>query len=246
MSLNLNLYETPEKLAEELATQLMNWVENSPHPLFHLAISGGRTPDILFQALAEKYPDPKYWGKVHFWWVDERMVPPDDAESNYGKVYQTLFSKKIIPQENIHRIKGENEPFEESKSYSRQIVQKVPMQDGWPAFDLILLGMGEDGHTASIFPDQMHLLESPRTCEVATHPKSGQKRVTLSGTTLNHARKVCFIVTGPDKAGKVMEIVTSHENAWLLPAAHVKPVNDEVIWYLDEAAAREIKEKMPV
>lgn len=246
MILNLNIYETPEQLAEELATQLMSWIENSPHPMFHLAISGGRTPDMLFLVLAEKYSDVKYWTKVHFWWVDERMVPPDNEQSNYGKVYHTLFSKKIIPEENIHRIKGENDPFEEAKSYSRQIAQKVPNQDGWPTFDLILLGMGEDGHTASIFPDQMHLLESPRTCEVATHPKSGQKRVTLSGTTLNHALKVCFVVTGSDKAKKLMEIATNQENAIRLPAAYIKPLKDEVVWYLDEAAAREIREKMPV
>lgn len=246
MILNLNIYETPEKLAEELAVQLMGWIENSPRPLFHLVLSGGKTPDLLFRALGEKYPDPAHWQKVHFWWADERMVPPENEQSNYGKVYQTLFSKNIIPEENIHRIKGENDPFEEVKSYSRQIAQKVPMQDGWPGFDLILLGMGEDGHTASIFPDQMYLLESPRACEVATHPKSGQKRVTLSGSTLNHALRVCFLVTGPDKAERIMEVATNQEKAWRLPAAHIHPVNDEVVWYLDEAAAKEIKEKLPV
>ncbi|HET6558722.1 MAG TPA: 6-phosphogluconolactonase [Prolixibacteraceae bacterium] len=246
MVLNLNLYKTPEQLAEELATQLMSWIENSPNPLFHMAISGGKTPDLLFRALAENYPDWKHWHKVHFWWVDERMVSPDDAESNYGKVYNTLFSKNIIPKENIHRIKGENDPLSEAKSYSRQIAEKVPMQDGWPTFDLILLGMGEDGHTASIFPDQMHLLESPRACEVATHPQSGQKRVTLSGSTINHALKVCFLVTGPDKAEKLMEVATNHENAKRLPAAHIHPLNDELAWYIDEAAAREIRDKMPV
>lgn len=246
MILNLNLYETPEKLADELASQLMGWIENSPRPQFHMALSGGKTPDLLFRALAKKYPDPNHWNKVHFWWVDERMVPPDDEQSNYGKVFQTLFSKNIIAQENIHRIKGENDPYQEAKSYSRQIAQNVPMVDGWPTFDLILLGMGEDGHTASIFPDQMHLLESPRTCEVATHPNSGQKRVTLSGSTLNHALKVCFVVTGSEKAQRIMEVATNHEKAWRLPAAHIHPVNDELAWYMDEAAAREIREKMPV
>ena len=246
MNLHLNIYETPEKLAEELADQMMNWIENSSAPVFHLAVSGGKTPELLFKALSEKYGNSALWNKVHFWWVDERMVPPDDPESNFGLVNRILFPQILIPEENIHRIKGENNPLTEVLAYSHQIQQQLMIQDGWPIFNLILLGMGADGHTASIFPDQMHLLESDKICEVASHPQSGQKRITLTAQTINHALKVCFLITGSDKAERLMEIWTNHENASLLPVAHIHPINNDLTWYLDEEAARDLRNQLPI
>lgn len=246
MNLNINIYETPEKLAEELADQMMNWIGNHPEPVFHLAVSGGKTPELLFKALSEKYTESALWNKVHFWWVDERMVPPDDPESNFGMVNRILFRQIPIPGENIHRIKGENNPSTEALDYSHQIQHQLTIQDGWPIFSLILLGMGEDGHTASIFPDQMHLLESDKICEVASHPQSGQKRLTFTAQTINHALKVCFLITGSNKAERLMEILTNHENAKLLPASHIHPLNNDLNWYLDEEAAHNFRNKIPI
>lgn len=246
MILNLNIFETPEILAEALADQLMGWIENHTGSSFHIALSGGKTPELLFKALSDKYPDSELWHKVHFWWVDERMVPPDDPESNYKLVNRVLFAKIIIPQANIHRIQGENNPQEEALSYSSQIQQNLPSRNAWPVFDLVLLGMGDDGHTASIFPDQLHLLESENICEVAEHPQSGQKRITLTAQTINHAEKVCFIITGANKAERMLEIWTNEKEAKLLPAAHIHPVNDNLAWYIDQAAARKIAGKIPI
>jgi 6-phosphogluconolactonase len=237
MNPNLHIFKTPEELADEFAGQLMSWIENHSGKAFHLAISGGKTPDLLFSVLAEKYADSILWQNVHFWWVDERMVSPDDPESNFGVANKLLFSKIKLPEENIHRIKGENAPKVEALSYSTQIREKLPMSDGWPIFDLILLGMGDDGHTASIFPNQIHLLNSKLICEVAVHPQIGQKRITLTGKVINRASKVCFLVTGANKADRMAEIWENQEKANLLPAAKIHPDSGDLSWYLDELAS---------
>ena len=162
---------------------------------------------------------------------------PDDPDSNFGVVYQLLFSKIDIPEVNIHRIRGEKEPLQEANNYIKQIKGSLKMNMGWPQFDLILLGMGEDGHTASIFPNQLELLKSERICEVATHPVTFQQRITLTGRAINCAAKVCFLVTGTNKAGCLSEIWLKSEKAKLLPAAYIQPANGELFWCVDESAA---------
>lgn len=229
----INIYQTPEELADMFADRLINLMANDSGREFHLAISGGKTPDLLFAVLAEKYPGSDLWHKVHFWWVDERMVPPDHPESNYRVANQLLLSHISTPEENIHRIKGENNPEDEALSYAAQIQKKLLTRNGWPVFDLILLGIGDDGHTASIFPDQMELLESDQICAVATHPVSGQKRVTLTGKVINNAAKISFLVSGSGKAERLKEIRNYPEIARLLPAFHI--LNAE--WFMDRAAA---------
>lgn len=236
MKENLYIYNNQEELAVKFADQLMLWVNDHPADAFHLAVSGGKTPDRIFSILAEKYGDSRLWQKIHFWWVDERMVAPDHPESNFGTVHRLLFSKMTISEENIHRIKGENNPQAEALSYSEQIKEKVTPQNSWPSFDLVLLGMGDDGHTASIFPDQLHLVESPHICEVAVHPQSGQQRVTITGRVINNASRVCFIVTGSSKAPRMAEILENSEKSNHLPAALIHPVNGNLAWYVDNAA----------
>lgn len=234
---NLHIFKSPEELADRFSNLMMSWVENRSENAFHIAISGGKTPDLLFSVLASKYADSSAWQKVHFWWVDERMVPSTHTESNFGVVQKLLFSRISIPEGNIHRIKGENNPQEEALSYSAQIQKNVPQKNEWPVFDLILLGMGDDGHTASIFPNQMGLLHSENICEVATHPVSAQKRVTLTGEVINSASKICFLVTGKGKATRLKEIASSTAEATLLPAFHIKNAS----WYVDQAAVQLIE-----
>ncbi len=240
MKNNLHIFKSPEELANKFADKLMDWIENHSGDEFHLAISGGKTPDLLFSVLAEKHSNSRLWQKVHFWWVDERMVPATHPESNFRIANKLLFSKISIPEENIHRIKGENDPIKEALSYSTQIQEKLPIQNGWPVFDLILLGMGDDGHTASIFPDQMELLVSEKICEVATHPVSGQKRVTLTGNAINNAEKICFLVTGSSKAQRLTEIFDRQPEAGYLPASHIKHRGEIPEWYVDEAAIQKL------
>jgi 6-phosphogluconolactonase len=236
--MKLHIFKTPEDLATSFADQMMNWIENSNKEIFHLALSGGKTPDLLFSVLAEKYRNSKVWQKTHFWWVDERMVLPDNPESNFGNAWKLLLSHISIPKENIHRIEGENSPESEAISYASEISNRLIKIDGWPAFDLIILGMGDDGHTASIFPDQLHLLNSENSCEVATHPVTAQKRVTLTGRIINNANKICFLVTGAGKAQALAEIKNDSKMGNLLPAKQIIPVNGELHWYVDQFAVQ--------
>lgn len=230
------VYKDQQELAEQFSEALMERITLFKGSRFDVAISGGSTPQVVFSALASKYSDSPLWQHTHFWWVDERMVPPDHPESNFGVANRLLFSKINIPGGNIHRIKGENDPYQEAKSYAQQINSDVSSHDGRPAFDLVILGIGDDGHTASIFPNQMELLDSEEICTVAHHPVSGQTRVTLTGTQINHATTICFLVTGVNKADRMAEIEADSEKAKLLPAAYITPASGDLIWYCDASA----------
>lgn len=234
---NLHIFDNPEELANQFAEQLISWIGNHSGDHFHLAISGGNTPNLLFSVLSAKHQDYPFWQKAHFWWVDERMVPPTHAESNFRIANELLFSKIPISPGNIHQIKGEAEPETEALSYSAQICKNLHSKNEWPVFDLIILGMGDDGHTASIFPNQLNLLNSENVCEVATHPVSGQKRITLTGKTINNAAKICFLVNGTGKAQRLNEIGYLPEQAKLLPAFYVRNAD----WYVDKQAAKLIR-----
>ncbi len=146
-----------------------------------------------------------------------------------------------FPKENIHRIKGENNPEEEAIRYAGEIKENLNFRGDNPVFDLVILGLGEDGHTASIFPDELELFEDERICAVATHPLSGQKRITITGKVLNNANRVFFLVTGASKSLRISEIMNDDEAAKLLPAYYISPTNGELIWFIDEAAAQKIQ-----
>ena len=141
-----------------------------------------------------------------------------------------------MPEANVHRVLGENDPVQEAQRYGKEIEDGLPSANGLPQFDLIILGMGADGHTASIFPHEMELLDSKEVCAVATHPESGQKRVSLTGQVINNARVVTFLVTGASKAEKVVEIFNQSGDWKSYPASYIKPDSGELTWYLDKAA----------
>jgi len=227
--------KTAEDIAEVFAGNLLNWVCETRDAPFHLALSGGKTPSLLFSLLAEEYAITMPWQKIHFWWGDERMVPRDNPENNFGVVNERLLKKIEIPVGNIHRIQGEGFPEIESKRYRIEIKTFLPEVGGWPYFDLVMLGLGDDGHTASIFPDQMQLLESDQVTAIATHPLSGQKRITLTGKVINNAKRVAFLVSGESKAPIYNEIIHNTENSIHYPAAHIHP-NGELHWFVDNKA----------
>ncbi len=207
----------------------------------HIALSGGSTPKEVFKQLAEHFKNEIDWSKVQFYWGDERCVLPDDEESNYKMANEYLFSKIELPLGNIHRIKGENEPIEEAKSYADLLEKSLPNVGKQPQFDLVILGLGDDGHTTSIFPNQIHLWNSEAYCEVAEHPLTGQKRVTLTGGIINNAKEVAFLVTGANKAEKVLEIIEKKGNYNTYPASLVKPNSGRLNWFLDADAAKFIE-----
>lgn len=234
----LTIYNTKQELAERFSEFFSNFSKDKEE--VHVALSGGSTPKIVFEVLAARYNAKINWDRIHFYWGDERCVPPTDDQSNYKMTRDYLLSKIDIPESNIHRIKGENPAEEEALAYSKILEENIPLSNGLPQFDLLILGMGDDGHTASIFPHQIALWDSENNCEVAEHPESGQQRITLTGNVINNALRVVFLVTGLAKAEKLREIVREEGSFSDYPAALVEPKSENLIWYLDEEAASQL------
>jgi len=234
-----NAYETANRLAMDMiryTEQMLNYREK-----LYIALSGGSTPILMFEIIEKEYNKSLAWEKLHFFWVDERCVVSSDAESNYGNAYKTLFSKVSIPHENLHPIHGDEDPLKEVVRYTGEILSNVPCVNSFPAFDFVLLGMGNDGHTASIFPGQMNLFETSTVCSISQHPQTHQKRITLTGKVINNASEIIFLVTGANKAYKVKSVIEDENEAFILPAKKIKPVNGYLSWYLDKEAASYIE-----
>lgn len=231
-------YKDSQQLAENFAKFLANEINQSDS--YSIALSGGSTPRLLFEILATEFNEVINWGHLHIYWGDERCVDVEDSESNYGEADDILFSQ-LDRSPNIHHVIGENDPVEEAQRYGNEIRSNLKEHNGLPQFDLIMLGMGSDGHTASIFPDQMGLLTSSKICEVAEHPDTDQQRITLTGRVINNSKKVAFLVTGESKADRLREIHYKEENCEQYPAAHINPASGDLTWWLDEAAAKYLK-----
>lgn len=237
-STQIKQYLNAPEVAGAFASDLFDMAQNAEAPL-HIALSGGSTPALLFDILAARYAATMPWNRLHFWWGDERCVPPTDEQSNYRMTVDHLLSKIDMAPANIHRVMGEWAPEKANSAYIEEIEQALPTENGWPVFDLIILGMGNDGHTASIFPHEPELLNDPNICAVATHPESGQKRITLTGKVLNNARAVSFLVTGKSKTDRVAEVLHKLPGSEKLPSSFIQPKNGQLTFYLDaDAAAR--------
>jgi 6-phosphogluconolactonase len=239
MKQNIKIFDTPINLAKSFAEEMVRMITEKTRvkKTFTIALSGGTTPEIIFSVLSNDFPGSVAWQNVHFFWGDERCVPPSDSESNFRMAYEKLLSKINIPSVNIHRIAGENIPEIEAIRYSEEISDFTEKRDGIPLFDLIILGMGEDGHTASIFPGHTELFDSEKVCEVATHPVTHQKRITITGRTINNAENVFFLITGQKKALMVEYLFKKNSTLEDYPASHVTPVYGRLNWYLDKEAS---------
>jgi len=242
----VHIFNNANELASNLAVKFTNHITDllKRKPVVSVVLPGGKTPELFFRRLSGRHsvslnkPD---WDHIHLYWSDERCVPPTHDESNYGLAFRTLLRAIEIPGQNIHRIAGEDDPNEESKHYSDEIRKNVSLHNFWPQFDWIILGLGEDGHTASIFPDQLNLLYSDRDCEVAVHPVTKQKRITMTGKLLINAKRVSFLVTGSAKKEIVSEIIRGHQNAKNYPAYFIRPLSGNLDWYLDASVAQLIQ-----
>ena len=231
------IYPDVESLVGAFVCDVEKFLEESrqsDRPL-HIALSGGSTPLAVFRTLRETTV-PEAWSRVHICWGDERCVPPDDPESNYGSVRRILIDPLGIAGKNIHRIRGERDSGREAERYGRELRNLLPQEEGVPVFDWIWLGLGEDGHTASIFPHQIGLWDAVQTCVVATHPQTGQKRISLSGKVINAARRISFLVSGKKKSPVVNEIVMKEGRYAEYPASLVAPASGYVEWFLDRDA----------
>jgi len=206
---------------------------------FSVALSGGSTPRRLFQVLAaEPFAGLIPWSSIRFFWGDERNVPPGHPESNYSMARDLLLSRVPVLQANIHRIPtGDGTAVEAADLYERTLRENLPLAHGLPRFDYILLGLGTNGHTASLFPNRPTLHERQRLV-VADHIEevSGW-RVTLTPPVLNNATQTAFLVTGEDKAAVVRQIIEGAHDFEAAPAQLIAPVDGNMTWILDSDAA---------
>lgn len=238
MSDNIKIFPSPLELAESLAPELINQIKEADKnsSLFTIALSGGNTPKLLFSVLGDQFADSVNWLNVHFFWVDERCVPPDSNESNYNLASETLLKKLAVNPVNIHRIRGENEPESEAERYSAELNDFTFKRNGLPFLNTVLLGLGEDGHTASIFPGDEHLFRTDKICAATVQPVTGQRRITLTGNVINNAGRIIFMVTGRNKADIAREVIDRDNCKRLFPALLVFPAYGNLSWYIDEEA----------
>ena len=212
--------------------------------LFTVALSGGSTPRTLYSLLAEEpFRSELPWHETHFFWGDERHVPPTHSESNFRMAYETLLSKTPIPSENIHHIKTEEpEPAEAANEYEQELKSFFKLSSGQlPRFDLMLLGLGTDGHVASLFPETAALQDREHLCVVNWAAKLKAWRFTLTLPVLNNAANVVLLVGGEEKASIVRAVLTG-ERTEKYPAQLVQPTNGNLLWLLDRSAGSLLQE----
>jgi 6-phosphogluconolactonase len=233
--LSLLVYETPEELAEATAHNFVARAEEAinEQDRFAVALAGGSTPKRTYETLAQDYADRLDWSKVHVFFADERTVGPEDEDSNYRMVREALLSH--IRVGSVHRMRCELSPAEAAADYERQL-REFFGTDGVPIFDLILLGLGEDGHMASLFPETSALDVTDRWVVVNPVLKLETSRLTLTIPVINAAKAVTFLVAGEDKAGALKEVLEGDADPRAYPAKFVRPENGDLIWMVDRAA----------
>ena len=206
-----------------------------------VALSGGSTPKGVYQLLAAPaFRARVRWGEIHFFWGDERHVPPDHPDSNYRMAVEAMLSKVPVPPGNVHRVQSELPDAERAAREYEETIRAFVDGQALPRFDVIDLGIGTDGHTASLFPGSAALEERDRLCVANWVAKLGAYRITLTLPVLNAARAVIFIVSGAEKASIVQRVLGDSDGLPPLPAQLVQPVDGECWWMLDRAAAGEL------
>lgn len=239
MDYNLQVFPTPEALARTAAEQIVRLANNtiSTHGRFSVGLSGGSTPQRLFALLASSEFAPHIdWVNVYLFWGDERTVPPDHNDSNYRMARETLLAHVPIPPDNVRRMKGELDPAQAADEYEHVLRMFFPDRP-WPCFDLLLLGMGDDGHTASLFPGTSALQEKTRWV-VANHvPKLNTWRITLTAPAINAASNIMFLVAGTGKCETLRAVLQESHQPEILPSQMIQPAEGTLTWMVDAAAA---------
>ncbi len=233
------VFETPELVAQAAAERFVAYsiASIAEHGTFTVALAGGSTPRGAYELLGtDEFKGRVDWSGVHLFFGDERMVPPDSPESNFRMVSDALISRVPLPPANVHRINGETTPEESTESYEAELKRFFGRTD-WPRFDLVLLGMGDDGHTASLFPGSDVLNETTKWVVATRHPESQQLRITLTPPVFNHASGVTFLVTGEKKAAPLERVLHGDAANEELPARKIRPVNGTIEWLIDRSAA---------
>ena len=248
----IQVFSSPELLADAVALHIVNCAANAVAVTgrFTIALSGGSTPAAAYRRLAtpdSRLPTPD-WQRTHVVWGDERCVPPDDLRSNYRMAKEALLDRVPIPADQIHRIRGEDDPEKAAAEYERELRALLNSEQcAHPersegslesrGLDLVLLGLGEDGHTASLFPGQAAVHETARWVIAVPAPDGTMWRITLTPAVLNAARNVTFVVSGPSKAARLQQVLEGPFAPDVLPAQAIRPVQGRLTWMVDEAAA---------
>lgn len=233
-----NLEELSQSAAQLFTEQAAESI--SERGRFLVALNGGGTPTRAFQLLATDFREKVDWSKTHVFWGDERLVPTSDPENSYAQARDLFLRHVPIPDANVHRVNTELSPDEAATDYSNTLKQFAVASSEWIRFDLILLGMGEDGHTASLFPGSpldMNELVAPVTGNYQGRPA---QRVTLTPLVINNARTIAFMATGEKKAGTLAQVLSGRYNPELYPAQRIDPRDGKVIWLIDEDAASKL------
>lgn len=236
--MSLRVFDTPEELAEAAARDFAQRAEAAirERGRFAVALAGGSTPRATYEVLAREYADRVEWGRVHAFFGDERAVPPDHEDSNYRMAREALLGR--VPVGGVHRMRGELPPEEAAAAYEREL--REFFGEGLPSFDLVLLGIGEDGHTASLFPETSALEVTDRLAVANPVLKLETTRITLTAPVLNAARAVDFLVAGEGKARALREILEGDADPRAYPARLVRPQGGAA-WFVDRAAAALLK-----
>ena len=206
---------------------------------FLVSLAGGNTPMKLYQLLGDSYCDKMDWTRAHFFWGDERCVPMADAGNNYGQAKKVLFDK--IGATHIHRVLSELAPAAAAENYAQTLKQFAEPPLDWMRFDLVLLGMGDDGHTASLFPRSPVNADSPTLAVTANYQDRPANRVTITEIVFNSARNIFFLVAGAGKAEILFNVLNGEHKPDVYPAQRINLQNGQLTWLIDEAAASKLK-----
>lgn len=242
-SSSVTIFDSSDAVAEAVAKQ---WLSLSKaKTTVNIALSGGSTPKHIFGYIAHShYATDIEWSNLHFWWGDERCVPASDEQSNYGEAMRLLFSHVLVPAQNLHPIHGELMPEKACIEFKDEMEACLPMagESGakLPSFDWLILGLGEDGHTASLFPYEVDY-HSAQSAVVAHHPESKQARISLSAAAICQAQRVTFLALGKAKQKVISDILNKEQVSRDYPAANIMSVlrtsGNSPEWYLDTHAA---------
>lgn len=242
MTRHFQIHPTPAALCEALAASMVDTISEllKTQPRCSLVLSGGSTPKALFQELAKAHKDAPIWGKVDFFWGDERFVLADDARSNNKMAREHLLAPLGITEAQIFPMPTtEPTPDATAQAYEATLREYFSGQDG-PVFDILLLGMGTDGHTASLFPGTAALQEETRWVVEGKAPDAPTQRISLTLPAINHARRVYFLLTGDAKGEALAPQMSQPVDASSRPTGAVAPKEGELIFWLDQAAANHL------
>lgn len=209
------------------------------HGEFALCLSGGTTPASTYELLATRFHHSIDWSEVHFFWGDERCVPPEHPDSNFAMANRTMLTRLDLRPEQVHRIRGEELPEVGARLYEEELRKFFRLEPGaLPSFNLVLLGLGENAHIASLFPRHPALHEAKRLAVAVEVDAPQRHRISLSAPVLNHAACVLFLVSGAAKAEAVKQVLEGPRDPEQFPAQLIQPTTGQVLWLLDKSAAR--------